>query len=279
MSDEYRIRSVVEAHRRIAAEQRLNIRDVDLLLAHVLGRSTTWLIAHDDEHVTAEELQRFTELLERRLDGEPLQYLRGFTEFYGRDFVVDDRVLIPRPETELLVEHVLARAPAAARILDIGTGSGCIATTLKLERREAHVSAVDISVEALALATRNARDLGAEVRFAASNVADAVSGTFDVIASNPPYIPSSHVEALQREVRDHEPYCALTSGEAGTEIIERIFVAMPRLLAPGGFLAMEIGYSQGEQVQALAKRHRVVVDQIAEDLAGIPRVVIARCDN
>lgn len=276
MSEERVIRDILVEYRRIAIEQRLSPRDVDLLLAHVLRKSATWLIAHDDEPVADALLEQFDRLLERRLDGEPLQYLRGFTEFYGRDFVVDSRVLIPRPETELLVEHVLARAPERARILDIGTGSGCIATTLQLERKGAQVTAVDISIDALALARANAQRLGATVRFAASDVADAVDGEFDVLASNPPYIPSSHLSGLQREVRDHEPYCALTPGTNGTEVIERIFMVMPRLLPADGFLAMEIGYSQSADVYALAARHGIEIEQIAEDLAGIPRVVIAR---
>jgi release factor glutamine methyltransferase len=270
------IRELLTEYRRTALELRANPRDVDLLLATVLGKPLTWLIAHDDEMVEASVATRFHALVERRFSGEPLQYIRGFTEFYGRDFLVDDRVLIPRPETELLVEHVLVRIGNAPRIIDLGTGSGCIATTLKLERPAAYVAAADISLDALALANANARRLGASVHFVASDVTEAIEGTFDVIASNPPYIPSSHVEGLQREVRDHEPHCALTPGSAGTEIIARIFASMHRMLLPGGWLVMEIGYSQGEQVRSLATEHGVVIEEIVEDLAGIPRIVIAR---
>jgi release factor glutamine methyltransferase len=196
----------------------------------------------------------------RRAAGEPLQYIRGRCDFYGREFLVDDRVLIPRPETELLVEQAVARAPRGARVVDIGTGSGCIAVTLALERPDLRVLAVDISVAALAVARRNRDRLGARVAFAASDLLDALRD-IDLIVSNPPYIPAADIAMLQTEVKDHEPRAALTPGPRGTEVIDCLLsINIPAII--------EIGYGQYD-----ALRGRV--DDAIDDLAGIPRVVIS----
>lgn len=236
-------------------------RDVDVLF----GRSTAWLVAHGDEVIDDESL---VALAARRFAGEPLQYLVRTAHFYGREFYVDDRVLIPRPETELLVEAVLQRAPRGARIVDVGAGSGCIAITLQLERPDLRVTAVDRSLAALAVSRRNRDALGATVRLAASDVLTSVRA-FDYVVSNPPYIRLADVEGLQIEVRDHEPHMALTPGPAGTEIIERLIVATRGLP-----LAMEIGYGQTDEVRALAAAHGRVVEAVLPDLAGIERVVV-----
>jgi len=260
-------------------------RDVDLLLADALGRSVAWLFAHGDadvdEHVIDEQVRR-------RASGEPLQYIRGRCDFYGREFLVDGRVLIPRPETEILVEQAIARAPRGARVVDVGTGSGCIAVTLALERPDLRVIGVDVSVAALAVATRNRDRLGARVALVASDLLDAIvapssrrperrrpaagaetaprrpAGTparhaIDLIVSNPPYIPAADIETLQTEVKDHEPRIALTPGPRGTEIIEK-------LLATGIPAIIEIGYGQRESLH---------VEEAIPDLAGIPRVVVS----
>lgn len=216
-----------------------------------------WLFAHGDFDVDDDVIEA---QLRRRAAGEPLQYIRGRCDFYGREFLVDDRVLIPRPETELVVEQAVARAPRGARVVDAGTGSGCIAISLALERPDLRVLAVDVSVAALAVARRNRDRLGARVAFAASDLLDAVRGV-DLIVSNPPYIPSADVETLQTEVKDHEPRGALTPGTRGFEVIER-------LLASGVPAIVEIGYGQYE-----ALRDRV--DDVVPDLAGIPRVVVS----
>src|SRR5258706_3423681 len=158
-------------------------RDADVLLADLLGRSVAYVHAHGELEVDDAPLDA---LMRRRVAGEPLQYIRGRAEFYGREFFVDDRVLIPRPETEILVEEALRRLPREARVLDVGAGSGCIAVTLKLERPDLRVFAVDVSPAALAVARRNRRD--AHVSLAASDVLDSIRGTFDAIVSNPPYI-------------------------------------------------------------------------------------------
>ena len=202
--------------------------------------------------------------MRRRAAGEPLQYIRGRCDFYGREFLVDDRVLIPRPETELLVEQAVARAPRGVRVVDVGTGSGCIAVTLALERPDLRVLAVDISVAALAVAKRNRDCLGARVMFAASDLLDAVKDV-DLIVSNPPYIPAADIATLQTEVKDHEPRTALTPGPRGTEVIDCLLsINIPAII--------EIGYGQFD-----ALRGRV--DDVVDDLAGIPRVVISSANG
>lgn len=240
-------------------------RDVDLLLADLTGRSTAWLIAHGEEDV---DERAFETLLARRYAGEPIQYIRGRAEFYGRDFHVDHRVLIPRPETELLVEAALARVPHGARVVDVGTGSGCIAVTLSLERADLRVTGVDLSIDALLVARANARALDARVRFAASDLLDAVSA-FDVIVTNPPYIAAEDVDSLEKQVRDFEPRIALTPGPQGTEAISRILAAAQR--KP---VLMEIGFGQAEVIRDVAAARGYNVDALLDDLAGIPRVVV-----
>jgi release factor glutamine methyltransferase len=208
--------------------------------------------------------------MSRRIAGEPLQYIRGRAEFYGRDFFVDTRVLIPRPETELLVERVLQLAPRGARIIDVGAGSGCIAVTLKLERDDLDVVAVDLSISALAVAKRNRDAFGARVRLAASDVLQAMKRDFDFVVSNPPYIPAADVETLEVQVREHEPRTALTPGPRGTEVIDRLFAQAGRAR-----VVMEIGFGQEADVRASAEAHRFRIDEVLPDLAGIPRVVVS----
>ena len=267
----------LRSHYRTAAMARdLNPRDVDLLLSTAIGKPLTFLIAHDEYELTQDERSKFDAFIERRLDGEPVQYLRGFTEFYGRDFRVDSRGLIPRPETEFVVEQTLLRCGEHARVVDVGTGSGCIAVSLKLERPSTFVAATDISFEAITLARENARRLGATIEFSVGDTAEAMRGEFDVLASNPPYIPSNDVPHLSREVREFEPYCALTPGSKGTEVIDKLFAAAHRLLRPDGFLIFEMGYSQEESVRNLAGARGIEVVEVVCDLAGIPRVVVCR---
>lgn len=243
----------------------INARDVDLLLGDLTGRSLPWLISHGDE--TADEAA-LDALLARRYAGEPIQYIRGRCEFYGREFVVDDRVLIPRPETELLVEATLDRAPHGARIVDVGTGSGCIALTLALERPDLRVLGVDKSIDALAVAKRNREHLGARASLAASDLLEAIRAA-DVIVSNPPYIADADVETLTTEVRDFEPRIALTPGPRGTEAIERILDS-----AGNALVLMEVGFGQEQSVRDVAAAHGFTVDDFLDDLAAIPRVVV-----
>jgi release factor glutamine methyltransferase len=241
-----------------------NPRDVDVLLADVTGRTPAWLFAHGEEQI---DLTPVEALVRRRIDGEPLQYIRQRAEFFGREFFVDDRVLIPRPETELLVEAVIARAQHGARVLDVGSGSGCIAITIERERQDLEVTSIDVSIAALAVATRNARTHEANVHFAASDAFDAIRDEFDLIVSNPPYIPRADYEELATEVRDHEPQLALTPGPRGTEIIERILEARR---AP--MVMLEIGFGQLADVRNVARGYDIV--DVINDLAGIERVVV-----
>ncbi|MGH9421772.1 MAG: peptide chain release factor N(5)-glutamine methyltransferase [Thermoanaerobaculia bacterium] len=242
----------------------VNPRDVDVLLADVVGQSPAWLFVHQEERIDPSAIEA---LMTRRLNGEPLQYIRGRCEFYGREFIVDDRVLIPRPETELLVEAALARAMPGARVLDIGSGSGCIAISLERERPDLDVTSIDSSVAALAVASGNARKHQSLVRFSASEVFDGIRGDFDVIVSNPPYIPFADYEQLAIEVRDHEPQRALTPGPRGTEVIERILDARR---AP--MVMLEIGFGQLTDLRSVSNGYEIV--DVIRDLAGIERVVV-----
>jgi len=242
----------------------VNPRDVDVLLADVTSRTPAWLFAHGEEPIDPAVLER---LVARRMRGEPLQYIRGHSEFFGRRFFVDDRVLIPRPETELLVEAAIARAPRGRRVLDVGSGSGCIAISLERERPDLEVTSIDISVAALSVASRNAHEHGSRSRFIASDLFEAIRGEFDLIVSNPPYIPLADYTKLAVEVRDHEPRGALTPGPRGTEVIERILAARQ---AP--VVMLEIGFGQLGDVRDAANGYEIV--EVINDLAGIERVVV-----
>lgn len=238
----------------------VNPRDVDVLLSDSLRQPLAYIVAHGDERMDPAPLEA---LLRRRFNGEPLQYIRRRTEFFGHEFYVDDRVLIPRPETELLVETAIARAPRGARVVDIGTGSGCIAVSLQLARPDLRVVGVDTSVGALAVAKIN----GATA-LAASDVLSAFRKDFDLVVANPPYIAAQEMQQLAPEVREHEPSIALTPGERGTEVIERI------LAQAKTNVIMEIAMGQEPAIRELAAIHRYDIDAVINDLAGIPRVVV-----
>jgi release factor glutamine methyltransferase len=266
-----RLDALRERLRDQALDRGHNPRDVDLLLGDVLGRPLSWLFAHGETDVDPAPLET---LLARRYAGEPVQYIRGRCEFYAREFRVDPRVLIPRPETEILVDAALARAPQGGRVVDIGSGSGCIAITIERERPDLNVLSVDRSVDALAVATMNRDLLESRARFAASDVLTAVRGAVDVIVSNPPYVPLAEYEELATEVRVYEPRMALTPGESGTEIIDRILDQAGALLVPHGHVILEVGYGQETAVRASARARQFVVEDFLPDLAGIPRVVV-----
>jgi release factor glutamine methyltransferase len=250
-----------------------------LLLAHVVRKPAAWLLAHADEPLPAEARKAFQTLAARRAAGEPVAYLLRRREFYGREFSVSPAVLIPRPETELLVEISLEKVGAGttATILDLGTGSGCIALTLALERPQAHVTAVDASPAALAVAQENARRLGAGergagVRFLLSNWFAALqSERFDLIVGNPPYIAAADPHLGQGDLR-HEPSAALASGEDGLEALSKIITAAPAHLVPGGSLWLEHGYDQAAALRALLGAAGFTAIEQHMDLAGIVRV-------
>jgi len=256
------------------ARAKLPASEARLLLGHVLGRPTAWLIAHDDAVLDKTVLLGFASLVARRAGGEPVAYLVGYREFFGRDFAVTPTVLIPRPETELLIELALAKVGAGdtARILDLGTGSGCIAITLALEIPQALVTATDASAAALVAAQRNAERYGAKVRLLQSDWYSALDGEcFDLIVANPPYIAAADPHLAAGDLRC-EPLAALSSGEDGLDAVRRIIAATPAHLAAGGQLWLEHGYDQAAAVRELLVAAGLVDIEQHRDLAGIVRV-------
>lgn len=241
----------------------------EVLLAHAIGCDRTWLYAHSDEELRELWWIHYGRHLHQRLNGTPVQYITGRQEFYGRKFRVTPDVLIPRPETEHVVEAALVHAHG--KIVDIGAGSGAIAVTLALETG-ARVFATDISESALRVAQKNAARLGANVDFVCCDLASAIaSASFDLVVSNPPYVPES--ESLPREVREHEPSLALFAGPQGLDIYRRLIPEAERLLKPGGWLVIELGYALREAVTQMLGGWQSI--QAIDDLAGIPRAMAA----
>lgn len=250
----------------------------ELLLADQLRLDRPALYAHGKESLPDAGVQAYRELVRRRVDGEPLQYITGVQEFYGREFRVDPSVLIPRPETELLVETVLElNDPPAPSIVDVGTGSGCIALTLALEIADSRILATDVSLDALRVAQENARRLGAHVSFAAMDGLAGLAGPFRFVLSNPPYVDADEYPGLQREVRDHEPRLALVPEVGPIRFYESLVHDAERLLTGGGHLVLEIGYSMDDAIRELLGDGWTVLPT-RTDLQGIPRIVVARRD-
>jgi release factor glutamine methyltransferase len=252
---------------------RLDPLDNRVLLCHALGVNRIALITQSERVLNDEELQRYSALVQRRLDGEPIAYIVGQREFFGLPFEVSSAVLIPRPDTELLVELTLERTPVRGRVLDMGTGSGAIAVSVAHSRADADVTALDVSAEALAVAQRNAEQNKARVNFLRSDWYAALAGVprFDVIASNPPYIASGDHHLSEGDLR-YEPVGALTDHADGLSALRIIIAGAPAHLKPQGWLLMEHGYDQAEQVRALLGAAGYVQVQSWRDLAGIERV-------
>ncbi|HZZ84072.1 MAG TPA: peptide chain release factor N(5)-glutamine methyltransferase [Anaeromyxobacteraceae bacterium] len=248
----------------------------ELLLAHALRCDRVRLYLDFDKPLGEPELTAFRELVKRRAAGEPTAYLVGKKEFYGRPFRVDRRVLVPRPETELLVEAALGALPAGGAALDLCTGTGCIALTLALEKPGVRVAAVDLSPDALAVARDNATALGAEVELLQGDLFAPLppERRFDVIASNPPYIPSGELPGLSREVRQ-EPALALDGGPDGLAVARRLVAEARARLAPGGTLLVELHESHAESLPALCRAAGFAKVALHKDLAGLPRFVVA----
>ena len=271
------------------AEPRLT---AGVLLGHVIGRDRTYLFAHPEEIVSPEQAVEYKSIVERRIAGEPLQYITGHQEFYGLDFVVTPAVLIPRPETELIIDQLLklsASSTAAeprggqALMMDIGTGSGCIAVTVAVKLRWARVMAVDISKAAIDVAKTNAKNHGVDSRieFIQSDLFAALtnqqpSPKADFILSNPPYISLDEKENTQREVRDHEPHTALFVAGDGLEFYRRLFTESKPFLKSDGRLICEIGIHQLPQIESIAHSNGWTLEEINHDLQDIPRTLTLR---
>lgn len=260
-------------------------REAGSLLSHVIGKDRTFLIAHAEDLLSESEWETFDSVVARRAAGEPAQYIMGTQDFFGRAFRVTPDVLIPRPETELLVEAALqlmnsGAKSSGARVCDVGTGSGCIAITLLCERDDARATAIDISEAALDIARQNARTHSVDDRIdfvlsdCFSGLDESASRIFDLIISNPPYVSERALPGLQREVRDHEPLVALSPGADGLSVIRRLLNDSPSFLRDKGHLLMEIGFDQGETVQQLIDPNVWTLNEIRPDLQGIPRIVV-----
>jgi release factor glutamine methyltransferase len=259
-------------------------REAMSLVEHLIARDRTFIITHPEATLTPFDIRRLRELVEQRATGKPLQYITGHQEFYGLDFEVTPDVLIPRPETELLVEtalELLDEASKPALVCDVGTGSGCIPVALLHEDAKLRALGLDISMGALRVAARNAarHGVGERLRLIASDCFAALGSQdacFTMIVSNPPYVAEDAINGLQREVRDHEPRVALTPGGDGLRIIRRLVADAPRFLERGGHLLMEIGFDQHEAVRQLIDPHVWQLLEIHKDLQGIPRIVDLR---
>jgi release factor glutamine methyltransferase len=253
----------------------------EVLVFHVLGCNRAYLFAHPERELTEVEQSQYDMLVSRRAAGEPLQYLTGHQEFWKADFLVSPAVLIPRPETEHIIEAVLdlvhhfSLGPRL-KLIDVGTGSGAIAITLARELPHAEVHAVDLSPSALEVARTNAQRLGASVHFAQSDVLASVvrDASFDFVVSNPPYVGFNEADKVQEVVKHYEPHMAVFAGDEGLDVIRRLIPQAHQALRPGGWLLMEIGYSQSQAVMALLTEWHNV--HSVPDLAGIPRVIAAR---
>lgn len=265
----------------------------ELLLLHVAGKDRTWLYAHPEDQLSAEQELEFFALITRRIAGEPTQYLTGKQEFWGIEFEVTPDVLIPRPETEHVIEVALDRLAVrelragrkqtlsgeGLRIADIGTGSGCMAVALAKDLPGAQFVATDISPRALEVAQRNAERAGSadRIKFIKSNLLDEIPSSqhFQLIASNPPYIGRRAGPTLQREVREHEPEVALYGGEEGYELYADLITQSAARLEPGGILVVELGHDSLPAVQPLFDTPEWTRVGVTNDLAGIPRVIAA----
>jgi release factor glutamine methyltransferase len=278
------VRAAAEALRRAGlAEAR---REAGSLVGFAAGRDRTFLLTHADARLAPDELARLRGAVARRAAGEPLQYITGRQEFYGLDFEVNADVLIPRPETELLVGaalEILKDTPDPL-VCDVGTGSGCVAVSFLHERPDARAHALDISPEALRVAARNAARHGVSGRltplvsdcFDALRAEGRAPSRFHAVLSNPPYVAERDLAGLQREVREHEPRVALTPGGDGLSVIRRLVAEAPQFLLPGGHLLFEIGYDQHERVHELIDSRVWTLLDIHRDLQGIPRTVALR---
>ena len=277
---EWHLKSVLQQaiHRLIAAQCATPRLDAEVMLAHLLQRDRSWLYAHNMDELSPEVARQFEQAVQRRMQREPVAYITGQREFYGLSFEVTPDVLIPRPETEHLIEEALTRLTMPApRVIDIGTGSGCIAVTLAAHRPNAFVIATDYSAAALRVARRNARrhNVTGNVALVQADLLAGFCRPVTMIVSNPPYITAAEMPTLSPEVQRYEPPAALTDNAYGLSIIERLLIEAPPLLRPGGILLIEFGADQGPQIQQLARTHCPNArSTIKPDLAGRDRLLV-----
>jgi release factor glutamine methyltransferase len=254
--------------------------DADVLARHVLAWDTASLFAHASDEASDAFTQQFDRLIRRRARREPVAFLTGHREFWGLDFKVTPATLIPRPETEFIVEEALKEMPdgRAATVLDIGTGSGCLAVAIASERPAARVIATDTSMPALQVARENARTHGVSSRidFVRTDLASGLRLSADIIVSNPPYVPAWDASNLLPDVILYEPATALFGGTDGLSLLRRLFVEVPALLAPGGTFIVEFGYGQDDDVRIAAEGEGWTVVRMAHDLQDIPRTLVLR---
>ena len=253
--------------------------DADVIARHVLGWDMARLLAHNREPAPDGFAARFEAAIARRLLREPVALIVGTREFWGRDFAVTTATLVPRPETELIVEEALRILPSGSpAVIDIGTGTGCLAITLAAERPDAHVFATDISHEALLVALANARTHGVahRVHLIRCDLAEALRIQADLIVSNPPYVPEWSTGTLAPDVVNYEPATALFGGADGLQVLARLLARVPAWLAPDGAFIVEFGYGQEESVRKAAEREGWTVRRMLHDLQGIARTVVLR---
>lgn len=249
------------------------VSDAWILMEHVTGMSRTRFFADGDRQMDTADEKRLAELAVKRSKHIPVQHLTGVQEFMGIEFLVNEDVLVPRQDTEILVEEAEKVIGAGRHVLDMCTGSGCIAVSLKVRNPELRCAAVDISDAALVVAKENARRQGIEIEFVQSDMFAQVQGEFDMIVSNPPYIPTTVIEGLEEEVRLHDPFAALDGREDGLHFYRILAKESPRYLRDGGRLYMEIGYDQKEAVEGLLREEGFEQIRTQKDLAGLDRVV------
>ncbi len=249
--------------------------DARLLLEYVCHTDRNTLLAHPEREVSEEERAKFLTLIERREKREPLQYITKEQEFMGLTFETSVNTLIPRQDTECLVEEAMKNLHDGMTILDVCCGTGCILLSLLHYSNDCTGVGVDIDANAVSLAKKNAKNLGIDATFAVSDLFEAVEGTFDLITSNPPYIPTKVIETLDPEVKDYEPVAALDGGEDGLTFYRLIAAKAKQYLKRGGMIFFEIGYDQGEDVSEIMKENGYRHIEVKKDLAGLDRIVSA----
>lgn len=255
--------------------------DAWLLLEYVSGISRSWYFIHENEEISEDDIEEYQILIEQRGRHIPLQQLTKEAYFYGMKFFVNENVLIPRQDTEVLVEQVLSlsKGKENLKLLDMCTGSGCILLALLANLKQASGTGVDLSEKALEVAQRNGEELGIEVSWVQSDLFDKVSGSYDIIVSNPPYIETSVIEGLMDEVKLYEPRMALDGTEDGLFFYREITMQAGKYLKNNGILAFEIGYNQGKAVSEFMKENGYEEVQVLQDLAGLDRVVTGRIEK